>query len=103
MGLGALVALIGGCFGLAVAIKTLFFPPPVDPAKQFVTRAELASAVDGLDEKIDDLKRDLGGRVDRGIETINQVNLKMERLIALREAEAGIVRHPPQEPIITSK
>lgn len=78
---------------MAVAIKTLFFTR-VDPDKQFVTRAELALAVSSLDEKIEELKDDLGGRLDRSMDKMNDVQLKMERLIALREAEAGIFRKP---------
>ena len=110
-GLAALIVVIGGGLGIAVAIKQLLQKSePVDPAKEYVTRAELATSMSEMKEEIkydiDTLrndvsvfKHDVGSKIDKlgdyQRETAHRQNditqtmaLKLERLLTLREAEA---------------
>lgn len=97
IGLAALVTLVGGIFGMAVAIKTLFVRQ-IDPAKEFVTRQELQTVVTDIDRKIDNLKTEVLLKMDRGQDyartashetngTLQNIMLKVEHLLAIKELE----------------
>ena len=103
---GVLVTIVGGVFGMAVAIKKLFFEK-LDPKYQFVTRAELAETLhethnkidtlkSDLDEKLDDFKHDMRERMDKmneyahktahdNLNALNTIGLRVERVTAILE------------------
>jgi len=99
VGLAALITLVGGIFGMAVAIRTLFVKP-IEPGKEFVTRGELMKIVGDIENKIDAMKCDIGERLEKQSEyaratahehanAVNSIGLKVERLLVMRELEPG--------------
>ena len=107
IGLTAIVALMGGLFGMAVAIKTLFFVR-IDPDKQFVTRSELSNAIGDLDDKIEAFKVDMTMQIKelykytteyshRMVDAMNAINVKLSVLTTTNEFVLGI--KTPKMPI----
>lgn len=101
---GVIVTIVGGVFGMAAAIKKLFFEK-IDPKQQFVTREELHTQIGEIETKLDGLKLDLHERMNRMSDyarqtaheqanSMNSINLKVERLLALREADMLHIQHP---------
>ncbi len=109
-GLTALVVLMSGALSIAVKLKQLFVKE-VNPDKEFVTRAELTEAMDGLKNdmqaKIESLKTDLGKDITDVGKHVTDLNnyihttahaqnnsmhtiaLKVERLVVVQELAMG--------------
>ena len=99
-GLTAVVALMGGLFGMAVAVKQLFFRP-VNPGNEYVTRAELDKTVTNLDNKIDSLRNELSSQIKdlqkymtdsnhRLTDFMQNLSIKLTALTVTNEVVLGI-------------
>jgi len=110
VGLTAIIALLGGMFGLAVAIKALFFKP-INPGNEFITRAEMDKTVSELDRKIESLRTDLRQQIKelsdyqretshRATDAMTAMSMKLTALMVTNEVVLGIkTPRKPQQPI----